>query len=130
MNDGPTGACSARRAPAGAGGGPGATGGRDRSVVPLVSLVRGEALRSEAGERIRPDPARLAAGWERRFVIERSRAADLARLYEESGHEVALDPVAPELLQDDCSDCRLVARLEYVMLYTRRRTGAPGTGRA
>ena len=99
-------------------------------LVPLTSLVRGEALRSEAGERIRPDPARLAAGWERRFVIERSRATDLARLYEESGHEVALDPVAPELLQDDCSDCRLVARLEYVMLYTRRRAGAPGAGSA
>jgi hypothetical protein len=94
--------------------------GEPAPIIPLASLVRGEAHRSVAGERIRPDPARLAAGWERRFVIERPRAADLARLYEESGFEVALDPVAPELLEDDCTDCRLVARLEYVMLYTRR----------
>jgi hypothetical protein len=89
-------------------------------IVPLAALVRGEALRSGMGERIRPDPARLAAGWERRFVIELARAADLSRLYEESGFEVALDPVPPESLEDGCTDCRLVARLEYVMLYTRR----------
>ena len=89
-------------------------------IVPLASLVRGEAHRSVAGERIRPDPARLAAGWERRFVIERSRAGDLARLYEAMRLEVALDPVAPELLEEDCTDCRLVAALEYVTLYTRK----------
>ena len=88
---------------------------------PLDALLRAEALRTEAGGRIRPDPARLAAGWERRFVIERPRAADLARLYEESGYEVAQDPVPPELVDDECVDCRLVAQLEYVTLYTRRR---------
>ena len=126
MNSGPAWSHGACRAPGEGGGPPGAPGRRDPSVVPLASLVRGEALRAEAGERIRPDPRRIAAGWERRFVIERTRAEDLVRLYEESGHEVALDPVAPELLQDDCSDCRLVARLEYVMLYTRRRAGVTG----
>ena len=100
------------------------TPGPDRkpeNSKPLASLVRAEALRSEAAGRIRPDPARLAAGWERRFVIERGRAADLARLYTQSGFEVAQDPVPPELLDDECVDCRLVAQLEYVSLYTRRR---------
>lgn len=97
-------------------------------IVPLASLVRREALRAEAGERIRPDPVRLAAGWQRRFAIERSRAADLARLYEESGYEVALDPVSPELLRDECSDCRLVTQLEYVLLYTREAAGSAGVG--
>jgi hypothetical protein len=94
---------------------------------PLSSLVRAEALRAEAGGRIRPDPARLAAGWERRFVIEKGRATDLARLYEATGHEVVADPVPPELVDDECIDCRLVAQLEYVSLYTRRRDGGtPG----
>jgi hypothetical protein len=92
--------------------------------VPLAALVRGEALRLEAGERIRPDPARIAAGWERRFVIERGRAPDFARVYEDAGYEVAMDPVPPELLSDDCTDCALVVKLEYVTLYTRPRRGA------
>ena len=87
----------------------------------LAGIVRAEALRADAEERIRPDPARLAAGWERRFVIERARAADLVALYERSGFEVATDPVAPELLADECTDCRLVSALAFVQLYTRRR---------
>lgn len=102
-----------------------------RRTGPLASVVRNEALRDEADGRIRPDPARLAAGWERRFVIERGRAPDLVRLYEASGYEVALDPVPPELLDDECVDCRLVASLDYVSLYTRRREEAAGAeGRA
>lgn len=87
---------------------------------PLASLVRAEAVRNEAAGRIRPDPARIAAGWERRFVIEKGRAADLARLYAQAGFEVAQDPVPPELLDDECVDCRLVVQLEYVSLYTRK----------
>ena len=106
--------------PCGCGSGGGCRGASDASVVPLSALVRGEALRSEAGERIRPDPARLAAGWEKRFAIERSRAADLARLYEEAGFEVALDPVSPERLDEECGDCRVVAQFDHVLLYTRR----------
>lgn len=87
---------------------------------PLASLVRAEALRSEAAGRIRPDPARIAAGWERRFVIERGRAADLARLYAQAGFEVVQDPVPAELLDEQCVDCRLIVQLEYVSLYTRK----------
>ena len=86
----------------------------------LTGIVRGEATRAEAESRVRPDPARIAAGWERRFVVERARAADFARLYEEAGFEVALDPVAPEQLDDECDGCRIVFHLEYVSLYTRR----------
>ncbi len=87
----------------------------------LASIVRGEAVRADSAERIQPDPARIAAGWQRRFVIEKARTADLVRLYEEGGFEVALDGVAPELLADDCTDCRLVAALDYVQVYTRKR---------
>jgi len=89
----------------------------------LPGIVRGEALRAEAEERIRPDPVRIAAGWERRFVIEKGRAADFARLYEETGFEVAVDPVAPEQLEEECAGCRLVFQLEYVSLYTRKPRG-------
>lgn len=96
--------------------------GRPGDARPLAGIVRGEALRADAESRILPDPARLAAGWERRFVIERERADDLARLYENAGFEVAVDPVPPELLRDECSDCRVVSRLDFVSLYTRDRS--------
>lgn len=102
----------------------GAGGSAGPPTRPLASIVRGEAVRADAEERIKPDPARIAAGWQRRFVIERARVADFVALYEESGFEVAIDPVAPELLQDECSDCKLVMALDYVQVYTRRR--APG----
>jgi hypothetical protein len=82
--------------------------------------VRGEAVRADAGSRIQPDPARIAAGWQARFVIERSRAGDLVQLYRERGFEVALDAVPTELVADECNDCRLIAALEYVQVYTRK----------
>lgn len=93
----------------------------ERAKRSLTSLVRGEAVRTDSTERIQPDPARIAAGWSRRFVIERGRIADLVALYESTGFEVAADSVAPELLQDECTDCKLVVHLDYVQLYTRRR---------
>jgi hypothetical protein len=92
----------------------------------LAGLVRSEAIRTDAEERIRPDSTRLAAGWERRFVIERERAVDLVRLYARAGLEVAVDPVPPESLADECDGCRIVFQREYVSIYTRRR--APGAG--
>ncbi len=111
MNDGPR----EERSTAG-GGGP-------SPANPLASIVRSEALRADAEDRIQPDPARLAAGWERRFVIERSRAADLVALYEQGGFEVAADPVPPELLADECTDCKLVSLMQYVQVYVRRPAG-------
>ncbi len=100
---------------------PEATGETPPAARPLASIVRGEAVRADAEERIRPDPARLADGWTYRFVIERSRVVDLRALYEETGFEVAVDPVASERLQDECSDCKLAMQLDYVQVYTRRR---------
>ena len=92
-----------------------------RVVQPLASLVRCEAHRTDTAERIRPDPARLAAGWERRFVIERERSADLLRLYAVAGFEIAVDPVPPDALADECDGCRAVFLREFVSIYTRRR---------
>lgn len=96
-------------------------GAREREKRSLASIVRGEAVRAGSEERIQPDPARITDGWQRRFVIEKARAGDLVQLYEERGFEVALDPVAAELIADECSDCRLIAALEYVQVYTRKR---------
>ena len=109
----------------GADGG-GAGGGADAAEARrLASIVRGEAVRADSTERIQPDPVRIAQGWQRRFVIEKARTVDLVRLYEEGGFEVVLDHVAPELLSDDCTDCRLVAALDYVQVYTRKREQGP-----
>jgi len=96
-------------------------GARDPAAGKLGFVVRGEALRADAESRIRPDPARIAEGWERRFVIERARAADLVSLYEAAGFEVVVDPVPPELVAEECTDCRVVGQLEFVSVYTRRR---------
>ncbi len=93
----------------------------ERAKRSLTSLVRAEAMRDAALERITPDPARMAAGWKRRFVIERARVPDLVALYEEGGFEVVADAVTPEQLEDDCTDCKLVVHLDYVQVYTRRR---------
>ncbi|MBP8137636.1 MAG: hypothetical protein KAY61_05475 [Candidatus Eisenbacteria bacterium] len=93
----------------------------ERAKRSLASLVRAEAMRDAALERITPDPARLADGWKRRFVIERARVGDLVALYEEGGFEVVADAVAPEQLEDDCTDCKLVVHLDYVQVYTRKK---------
>jgi hypothetical protein len=88
---------------------------------PLAAIVRGEALRTRAESQIRPDPERLAAGWERRFVVEARRAEEFVRLYESLGFEVCADPVRREQVDDDCDDCRIVLLLDYRAIYTRRR---------
>ena len=68
-----------------------------------------------------PDPARLGEGWERRFVIERSRVADHVRLYESLGFEVIAEPARPEEAGIDCTDCRIIALLDFRVIYTRAR---------
>lgn len=86
----------------------------------LPEIVREEALRAAAESRIRPDPERLAAGWERRFVVEARRVGEYVRLYESAGFEVAADPVRPEQVEDQCADCRALLALGFRAVYTRR----------
>ena len=71
---------------------------------------------------IRSDPARLADGWERRFVIEGARVADYVRLYESLGYDVVADRVRAEAALDDCTDCRMLALLDFRVIYTRARS--------
>ncbi|MDE3155582.1 MAG: hypothetical protein KGN76_10800 [Acidobacteriota bacterium] len=88
----------------------------------LKAMVLGER-RVLGDEAIAPDPARVAAGWERRFVADGRRAAEAVALYESLGFEVAADPVKIETLDADCADCQLVMLLDFKVIYTRRREG-------
>jgi hypothetical protein len=71
-------------------------------------------------------PQRLeleAAGWQRRFEAEATRAGELVDLYSELSYEVTTRPVVPEEIGADCAGCAVVACRRYVAVYTRRPTG-------
>lgn len=96
----------------------------DRAEV-LHHVVNAEARRVLGEAQLRPDPTRLAAGWERRFITDAGRAEELTVLYRELGFEVASDPVTAEELGDDCEDCRLITLLHFRTIYTRRPRSEP-----
>ena len=66
------------------------------------------------------DPARLAAGWQRRFLADGPRAAEAVALYESLGFEVAADPLSGPDLPSDCTDCQLATLLAFKTIYTRK----------
>jgi hypothetical protein len=68
---------------------------------------------------VRANPARLAAGWERRFVADAARAEEAVALYAAMGYEAVADPVVPEDLDEGCDTCALATLFRTV--YTRRR---------
>jgi len=83
-------------------------------------------------ERVATRAERIAAGWQRRFVVDPSRVVDMVRLYQELGYETAVDPIRPEDLPSDemageasdrvdprCGDCRLVTMRWLHVIYTR-----------
>jgi hypothetical protein len=92
-------------------------------VAPLGRLVRHEAHRLLSEARLAPDPARVADGWERRFVADGSRCDEAMALYRQLGYEVCADPLAPEDLAGECEDCQLVMLLQFKTIYTRARRG-------
>ena len=83
----------------------------------LDRLVALEARRASVG--FRPDAARLAAGWEYRFVADGGRAEESVTLYRELGFEASADPVGAAV-SPECQDCQLVAALSFRAIYTRR----------
>ena len=88
----------------------------------LEAFVRAEAKRALSEEQLAADPARLAEGWERRFVIESPRAAELMRLYEDLGFETVADPIrSATAIEEECAQCPVAAALEFCMVYPRRR---------
>ena len=88
---------------------------------PLASIVREEALRALAQTQIGADPARLAEGWVRRFVVEARRAPEYLDLYVSLGFEVVADAVRREQVADECDDCRIALLMEFQTIYTRPR---------
>jgi hypothetical protein len=72
------------------------------------------------GPRLEGDPARIAAGWERRFIADGARAKEAVDLYSRLGYEVCMDPLGPADLSEGCEDCALVELLQFRVVYTRR----------
>lgn len=97
--------------------------GRD-AIKPLSMLVEREARRVLSEAQLEPDPERVAAGWERRFITDATRSAEMLELYRELGYEVCADPVRPEELLDDCQGCAVVAESQFVTIYTRDKRRA------
>jgi hypothetical protein len=71
------------------------------------------------------DPARVAEGWERRFITDGTRLDEVVALYEAAGFEVCADPIRREEFPEDCDDCQLLALLRFRTIYTRRLPAAP-----
>ena len=93
----------------------------EREVAKRLGLVVEQEARRVLGDvQLRPDPERIADGWERRFIADAERATEVIDLYEQLGYEVCADPVRPEQLDDDCSDCWLRTHLQFVTIYTRQ----------
>jgi hypothetical protein len=94
----------------------------ERSVAQrLGRFVEVEARRAVAETEIEPDPARIAAGWTRRFIAEEHRAEEAVQLYRELGFEACADPVRQQDVKGECEDCKLMMLLRFRMVYTRRR---------
>jgi hypothetical protein len=70
------------------------------------------------------DPRLLAAGWVSRFVGQGARLAEMSHLYRSLGFEVLEVPLTPAMMGDDCADCRVVAQLDFRLIYTRRENRA------
>lgn len=67
-----------------------------------------------------PDPARIATGWQYRFVAAGARAQEMITLYRELGYQVAADPVIRHDLEDGCQVCFSSGGEQYWSIYTRR----------
>jgi hypothetical protein len=100
------------------------------SAHSLSRLVEAEARLALSEGILAADPARLAEGWERRFVADGARADEAVALYREMGYEVVADPLRREDTREECEGCQLIALLKFRMIYTRRPPVGGGTAAA
>lgn len=91
------------------------------SARQLGSIVETEARRVLSEAQLSPDPARVADGWQRRFIADGGRAKEAIELYERLGFEVVADPLQPDDLAEECDDCVLVALMKFRTIYTRKK---------
>lgn len=96
----------------------------------LGLVVEHEARRLLSDDQLQPDPARVAAGWVRRFIADAARAEEAMALYRDLGYEVCADPVALDQLDEGCADCWLLTQLRFVTIYTRKTRMRPPDGGA
>jgi len=82
-----------------------------------VETVAGRRL--PAGQ-MEPDPALEAQGWERRFITDGGRSAEVVALYQQLGFEVRLEPLTLGELPEGCTECQLVLLFRFQAVYTRR----------
>lgn len=68
----------------------------------------------------RPGTNLVAQGWERRFLVDGTRAAEAAQLYRALGFEVRLEPLAPGDQDVPCDACLIASLLRFQTVYTRR----------
>lgn len=73
-------------------------------------------------EQLRPDPALVAEGWNRRFIANFMRAAEAIELYEKLGFEVRAEPVKPREAGAECEDCTVAIALQFSSIYTRKKS--------
>ncbi len=97
---------------------PRATPSNDEAT--LLRLVREEEHRVLSTAALAADPARTAAGWERRFIADGPRAAEAVALYEALGFEVEAVALSGLDLPADCTDCQLATLLAFKTIYTRK----------
>lgn len=92
----------------------------DRRVASLGPIVEQEARRALSQAQLEGDPARIAEGWERRFIADGERAKEAMELYSQLGYEVCADPVRADELGEECDDCQLLALMKFKTIYTRK----------
>jgi hypothetical protein len=91
-------------------------------IIKIESLFDGLNRRILSEAQLQPNSSLIAQGWERRFTADEQRAKEAMQLYNQLGYEVRAEPVLPEELQDDCSDCKTVVSYYFQTIYTRKRT--------
>ena len=60
-------------------------------------------------------------GWERRSIVDEPRVLELSELYASMGFEVHIEPVRPEEMVGECTECFEVDCKKYKEIYTRHR---------
>ena len=61
-----------------------------------------------------------AAGWERRFEADTTRANELIELYSDLGYEVTTRRIVAQEIDPECAGCAIVTCQRNVVVYTRR----------
>jgi hypothetical protein len=90
-------------------------------IVKIESLFDSSAERFFSDAQLRPDPALVAEGWERRFTADAQRTLEVMDLYSQLGYEVRAEPVLPEELKNECDDCCSPVVLDFKTIYTRKK---------